>query len=121
MYGMSYSCIPVSPMTGVVRLNNNDNNADKKNHTNDKKIAVALSYDPNEVAPKIIASGRGYLADKITNKAQESDIPIYKDESLANTLSRMELGSHIPPELYEVVSEILLFVDRMDRIKNKIL
>ncbi|MDF2486154.1 MAG: flagellar biosynthesis protein [Herbinix sp.] len=84
------------------------------------KTAVALSYEPNEDAPKVIASGRGYLADKIIAKAKEADIPLYKDEKLANTLSKLEIGDTIPPELYEVVAEILIFVDNMDRIKSKV-
>lgn len=84
------------------------------------KTAVALSYEPNEEAPKVIASGRGYLADKIIAKAKEADIPLHQDEKLANTLSKLEIGDMIPPELYEVVAEILIFVDKMDRIKTKV-
>lgn len=85
------------------------------------KTAVALAYNPEEAAPKIIASGRGYLADKILQKADQNKIPVHKDEQLASTLSKLEVGDYIPPELYEVVSEILLFVDNMDRIKAKVL
>ncbi|NLJ95612.1 MAG: flagellar biosynthesis protein FlhB [Clostridiales bacterium] len=93
-------------------------NKDKYNKNN--KTAVALSYNPEETAPKIIASGKGHLADKIIDKANEVDIPIHQDKALADTLSRLELGSYIPPELYELVAEILVFVDKMDRIKGKI-
>ncbi len=87
----------------------------------DKKIktAVALEYDPSDDAPRVIASGRGVLADKIIEKAQESDVPIHKDDKLADTLSRLDIGDMIPPELYEVVAEILVFVDSMDKIKGK--
>ena len=60
------------------------------------------------------------LADKIIEKAKESDVPIHRDDKLADTLSRLEIGEMIPPELYEVVAEILLFVDSMDKIKSKI-
>lgn len=84
------------------------------------KTAIAISYEPNEDAPKVIASGRGYLAEKIIAKAKESNIPLHKDERLANTLSKLEIGDMIPPELYEVVAEILVFVDRMDKIKSKV-
>lgn len=83
------------------------------------KTAVALEYSPQEEAPKIIASGKGLLAEKIIEKAQESHVPIHRDERLANTLSRLEIGEAIPPELYEVVAEVLVFVDRLDRIKEK--
>ena len=83
------------------------------------KQAIALSYDPNEDAPKVIASGTGALAERIIEKAKEVDVPIHRDDKLADTLSKLEIGDMIPPELYEVVAEILVFVDRMDKIKAK--
>ena len=89
---------------------------------NNKKIktAVALGYDPSEDgAPKVIASGRGALAEKIIEQAKDSNIPVHQDDKLADTLSRLEIGEMIPPELYEVVAEILVFVDAMDKIKAK--
>ena len=84
------------------------------------KQAIALSYDPKEDAPKVVASGRGLLADKIIEKAKELDVPVHRDDKLADTLSRLEIGDMIPPELYEVVAEILVFVDAMDKLKSKI-
>lgn len=95
----------------------NDKNIEKK--ADKDKISVALSYSPGEAAPKIIASGKGYLAEKIIEKAQESEVPVYKDEKLAKTLAKLEIGDMIPPELYSVVAEILVFVDDMDKIKGK--
>lgn len=84
------------------------------------KTAVALGYDPNEDgAPKVIASGKGALADKIIEQAKENKIPVHEDDKLADTLSRLEIGEMIPPELYEVVAEVLVFVDAMDKIKAK--
>ena len=83
------------------------------------KQAIALEYDPSDEAPKVIASGRGVLAERIIEKAQESDVPIHRDDKLADTLSRLEIGEMIPPELYEVVAEILIFVDSMDKLKSK--
>lgn len=84
------------------------------------KTAVALGYDPSEDgAPKVIASGKGALADKIIEQANENKIPVHQDDKLADTLSRLEIGEMIPPELYEVVAEILVFVDAMDKIKAK--
>ena len=92
------------------------NKADEKRN----KVSVALQYNPGEEAPKIIASGRGALADKIIEKAKESDVPLYQDSKLANTLSKLEIGDMIPPELYSVVAEILVFVDDCDRLKGKL-
>ncbi len=84
------------------------------------KIAVALEYEPSEEAPKIVASGRGYLAEKIIERAVEENVPLHKDDKLAGTLSKLEIGDAIPPELYEVVAEVLLFVDKVDKIKGKV-
>ncbi|MDD5900990.1 MAG: EscU/YscU/HrcU family type III secretion system export apparatus switch protein [Lachnospiraceae bacterium] len=84
------------------------------------KIAVALEYEPSEDAPKIVASGRGYVAEKIIERAVEENVPLHKDDKLAGTLSKLEIGDAIPPELYEVVAEVLLFVDKVDKIKDKV-
>lgn len=84
------------------------------------KTAIALSYDPKDTAPKIIASGKGYLAEKIITKAKETAIPIHKDDKLAKTISKLEVGDFIPPELYNVVAEVLIFVDNMDNLKKKL-
>lgn len=84
-----------------------------------KKTAVAIEYNPDEMAPKIIASGKGYLADKIITTAKEAKVPVHQDAPLANTLSKLEIGEYIPKELYEVVAEILVYVDDCDHIKKK--
>lgn len=84
-----------------------------------RKQAIALEYDPKEEAPRVIASGRGALAERIIERAKESKIPVHQDDKLADTLSRLDIGEMIPPELYEVVAEILVFVDAMDKIKRK--
>ena len=83
------------------------------------KQAIALAYDPQENAPKVIARGKGVMAERIIEKAQEANVPVHQDNKLAETLSRLEIGEMIPPELYEVVAEILVFVDAMDKIKAK--
>ncbi len=85
-----------------------------------RKTAVALSYEPGERAPKILATGKGEVADRIIEKAKESNVPLYKDNKLADTLSKLQIGDAIPPELYDVVAEILVFVDDMDRMKAKL-
>ena len=86
----------------------------------EKKTAVALEYEPGDQAPKVIATGQGYLAEKILEVAEEADVPIHKDEKLARSLSVLDIGEYIPPELYSIVAEVLVFVDSMDRIQNKI-
>lgn len=85
-----------------------------------RKQAIAIQYNPDEVASKILASGTGIIADKIIEKAKSSDVPLYEDDKLANTLSKLDIGEYIPPELYSIVAEILVFVDNLDKIKGKI-
>ena len=89
---------------------------EKKNIPN--KTAVALSYEAGDQAPKILAAGKGYVAEKIIETANKENVPIHKDEKLATTLSKLEIGDYIPKELYGVVAEILVFVDRVEGIKK---
>lgn len=86
----------------------------------EKKTAVALEYEAGDRAPKVIATGRGILAEKIIDAAKEADVPIHKDEKLARSLSILDIGEYIPPELYSIVAEILVFVDKMDRLQSKV-
>ena len=85
-----------------------------------KRKAVALSYDPSNQAPQVVASGQGAVAERIIEKAKENDVATYQDEGLADTLLKLDLGEMIPPELYGVVEEILVYVDKMDKIKSKL-
>lgn len=92
--------------------------AEEKNEK--QKTAVALAYMPGDAAPKILATGKGAIAERIIETAKEADVPFYKDDKLADTLSKLEIGDMIPPELYEVVAEILVFVNDMDKIRAKL-
>ena len=80
------------------------------------KHATALQYSPEtDVAPKIIATGKGEIAERIIEKAKENDIPIYQDSNLAKTLSALGIGDQIPAEIYGVVAEILVFIGSVDK------
>ena len=84
------------------------------------KTAVALAYEKGDAAPKILATGKGYVAEQIIEEAKKADIPFYQDNELAETLSKLDIGDAIPPELYEVVAEILVFVNDMEKLKAKL-
>ena len=88
--------------------------------TEKRKKAVALTYDPSNQAPQVVASGTGQIAERIIEKAKDADVATYEDEGLADTLLKLEIGDMIPQELYGVVAEILVYVDRMDKIKSKL-
>lgn len=92
---------------------------DRYNKKETVKSAIALEYNPSDEAPKIIATGKGILAEKIVEKAREANVPVHQDSKLAGTLSKLEIGDMIPPELYEAVAEVLVFVDAMEKIRSK--
>lgn len=79
------------------------------------KEAAALKYSPQKGgAPEIVALGKGDIAEKIIEKAIESDVPLYEDAVLAHTLNYLRIGDEIPEELYEVVAQIMVFVSQLD-------
>lgn len=88
---------------------------ENKNEKQKRNKAVALEYNPEEQAPKVVAKGAGLIADKIVEKAEETERVVYKDAKLVEELTRMDLGQHIPPELYEVVAQVLIFISELDR------
>ncbi|CAH0119791.1 hypothetical protein PAE9249_02299 [Paenibacillus sp. CECT 9249] len=84
--------------------------------TNYRRKAVALKYEPEKgEAPTVVAKGRGLVAQAILDKAKESGVPIQEDASLVEVLSKIDLDQQIPPELYQLVAEILTFIYRSDR------
>lgn len=87
------------------------------------KKAVAIKYDENKnAAPVIVASGMGYMAEKIIETANESGVPVYEDNSLASILTQLELGAQVPEELYHAVVDIYLyFLEYVPDIKEKFL
>jgi len=94
-----------------------DKEIDKGKDKTKDKTAVALKYGEEDDAPRIIASGKGYLAEKILNAGKAENIPIHQDAKLTDSLSKIEIGDYIPPELYEVVAEILVYLDRIEHIR----
>ena len=79
-----------------------------------KKRAVALHYGPDDTAPVVVASGMGYLAEKIVDVAQENGVPVYEDDSLATILSQLNLGQEIPSELYQAIVDIYVYFLNFD-------
>ncbi len=85
--------------------------------TGDKVRAIAVKYDPKKGrAPRIVASGRGPVAEQILKLAEENRIPLYEDEVLTELLSKLELDMEIPAELYTMVAEVLAFVYQLNKL-----
>ncbi len=92
------------------------NPSDKQPSAAKRKQAVALRYQAGVTeAPTVVAKGKGYVAENILQKAKEHRIPVQEDPSLVEVLSKLDIDQQIPPELYQVVAEILAFVYRLDR------
>ena len=80
------------------------------------KKAVALKYTPGKTeAPVVVAKGQGAVADLILQKAKENGVAVQEDAALVEVLSQLDLNQQIPPELYNLVAEILSFVYQSDR------
>lgn len=77
-----------------------------------RKTAIALGYNyKKDNAPKILAQGKGTTAEKIIALAKEHHIPVCSNPLLAEQLALLDIGEVIPEELYQVVAEILIFVN----------
>ena len=77
--------------------------------------AVALKYDQKkDGAPRVVARGRGEIAEKIVEIAKANNVPLYEDKNLAQILEALELETEIPPELYRAVAEVLAFIYRLN-------
>lgn len=83
------------------------------------KKAAAIRYDAKESAPTVIAKGAGVVAENILKIAEEENIAVVENKELVEELSRIELGDQIPPELYQVVAEVLIFVSDLDELRSK--
>jgi flagellar biosynthetic protein FlhB len=83
--------------------------------TNPTHLAIALKFDAREmIAPRVVAKGAGFIAQRIREIAEENQIPIVEEKPLAQTLFKMvELGDYIPAELYRAVAEVLAYVYRL--------
>jgi flagellar biosynthesis protein len=80
------------------------------------KKAVALGYKPtSDNAPKVLAAGKGKIAEKIISTAKEHGIPLQEDSDMVEVLSKLDINEEIPPDLYQAVAEILSFVYRLNK------
>lgn len=86
----------------------------KRDGTRPGGRAVALRYEGGDGAPVVVASGMGYLAEKIVEVASESGVPVYEDTSLATMLSQLSLGQEIPDSLYRAIVEIYVYFLNFD-------
>jgi flagellar biosynthesis protein len=87
----------------------------------ERRSSVALRYDNRLPAPLVVARGRGDLANRLLQIAEESQVPVVESAALAESLVVLEPGELIPESFYEAVAEVLSFVWRVaaDRPEEK--
>lgn len=80
-----------------------------------RKAAVALTYDAGACAPRVLAKGRGLIAEEIIKRAAEAGVYVHQSRELVGLLMQVELDDEIPPQLYVAVAELLAWLYRLDR------
>ena len=100
-------------------MDENQNLATDAENLKDKQ-AVALKYDvAQDTAPRVIAKGKGHVAEHILEAAQKSSIPVYQNKTLVNMLMALDIDREIPPELYKAIAEVMAYVYKMDKAKGR--
>ncbi len=77
--------------------------------------AIALAYESGDYAPKVVAKGRGLIAEKIIAKAKENNVFVHESKDLVALLMQVDLDDHIPPALYQAIAEILAWLYKLER------
>jgi flagellar biosynthesis protein len=85
----------------------------------ERKKAAALKYELNYEAPVVTAAGMGYIADKIIEEAEKNDVPVVYNKELAELLTNVDVGSHIPSELYNAVAEVIAYIMDIDTLADR--
>lgn len=77
--------------------------------------AVALTYTAGEAAPRVVAKGRGLIAQEIIARAREAGVYVHESPDLVALLMQVDLDSHIPAQLYVAVAELLAWLYRIEQ------
>lgn len=78
-------------------------------------LAVALKYAPGDRAPRVVAKGRGLIAEEIIARAREHGVFVHESPELVTLLSQVDLDDHIPPALYVAVAELLAWLHQVEQ------
>jgi flagellar biosynthesis protein len=88
-----------------------------KGAVNPNQQAIALAYAAGEYAPKVVAKGRGAIAEQIIARAKEHDVFVHESKDLVALLMQVDLDDHIPPALYQAIAEILAWLYKLEQGK----
>lgn len=79
-----------------------------------RQQAVALSYRPEDGAPRVVAKGRGLLAEEIIGRAKAAGVFVHESPELVSLLMQVDLDENIPAQLYVAVAELLVWIYRLE-------
>jgi flagellar biosynthesis protein len=81
----------------------------------ERALAVALAYSRADAAPRVVAKGRGLIAEAIIARAQEHGVYVHESPEMVALLMQVDLDARIPPQLYVAVAELLAWLYRVER------
>lgn len=84
---------------------------------NPNQQAIALAYASGDYAPKVLAKGRGLIAEQIIARAKENNVFVHESKDLVALLMQVDLDDHIPPALYQAIAEILAWLYKLEEGK----
>ena len=84
----------------------------------ERSVAVALAYSAGDSAPRVVAKGRGLLAETIISLARENEVYVHESPEMVALLMQVDLDDHIPPQLYIAVAELLAWLYRIEEQKG---
>lgn len=88
------------------------------NRPSERRSAVALAYASNAPAPKVVAKGRGLVAEAIIERARAAGVYVHDSPELVGLLMQVDLDRHIPPQLYVAVAEVLAWIYRLEQRRD---
>ena len=76
--------------------------------------AIALAYRQTDAAPRVVAKGKGLVAEEIIARAREHDVFVHESPELVALLTQVDIDEHIPPQLYQAIAELLAWLYRIE-------
>jgi flagellar biosynthesis protein len=90
------------------------------NNQHAQQQAIAIAYETGDFAPRVVAKGRGAIAEQIIARAQEHGVFVHESKDLTAMLMQVDLDDHIPPALYLAIAEILAWLYRLEEGKSQL-
>lgn len=92
-------------------MSNQKTDSDKANSARE---AIALAYRQSDAAPRVVAKGKGLIAEEIIKRAREHEVYVHESPELVALLTQVDIDEHIPPQLYMAVAELLAWLYKLE-------